>query len=152
MTDQATIDQLPEDLRNVSQAGLVVMYYDEIIGALRAATSAIENGNVEARFNAVASATELLANLYTALDRENGGEMATNLARIYNLVLTRLPRINLDNDAGVAAHAIDLLEPLRASWAELDRRITAGEISEVALAPAFPGGQPEFEAPRANAA
>lgn len=154
MQTQETLDQLPDELRDVSQAGLVVMYYDEIIDNLRSAGDAAASGDIETRHNCVAAASELIAQLYVSLDLENGGEVAANLARIYDFILTRLPSISLDNDARLATQLADMLLPLRASWVELDEKIAAGEVPGVSHAPAFSGGTVDAkdEAPKANAA
>ncbi|MEX2630649.1 MAG: flagellar export chaperone FliS [Tistlia sp.] len=105
---------------------LVVTLYDETIGALRASIEAIHRKDIEARCNAVSIASELLATLYLCLDHEQGGEVADNLGRLYSFLIPRLQRINIYNDLDTAEEAIRLLQPLRDSWHELDRRIESG--------------------------
>ena len=137
MTDFNPLDHLPPELRTVSQSGLVVMVYDEILEALGTAVEAVRAGDIEARCNAITVASDLIAHLYLALDSEQGGEIAQNLGSIYNFILTRLPQVNLANLAAPAEEAISLLEPLRVSWHDLDGRITAGEVPGFVPEPAF---------------
>ncbi len=137
MMNKEILDQIPDDLRTASQARLVVMIYDEAIGALRAAAAAIEAGDIEARCNEVTLASGLVAELYMSLDMEKGGEIADNLARLYTHVLARFPKINIDNDASCTQEIIAILEPLRDSWRELDDLISAGTVPGHEPIPAF---------------
>lgn len=110
---------------------LIVILYDEAIASLRAAITAIESNDIEARCKATAQVTEVISQLYLSLDMEQGGEIADNLSRIYNLVITQMTLVNFSNDATLAAQMIDLLLPLRDSWFELDERIRGSvEIAE----------------------
>jgi len=130
-----------EELMAATPSRLVVMLYDEAIGALRTAAIAARNGEIEQRFNATIAAGEIIGYLYMNLDVVHGGEIADSLGAIYAHVLRRLPQVNVHNDADVAEEAIRLLRPLRRSWVELDRLANAGEdamagFGEGATAPA----------------
>ncbi len=115
-----------EDIEEVGKAfptSLNVALYDEAIASLIAAIEAIGKGDIESRCFATERASEVVAQLYLALDMENGGEIAESLSGIYNFILTQLPRINFENDPDIAEQAIKLLRPVRESWFELDERI-----------------------------
>ncbi len=122
------------DFENINEdypCRLIVMLYDEAIASLRAAIAAIESGDIEARYKATAQVTEVISQLYLSLDMEQGGEIADNLGRIYNLVIAQMTQVNFTNDATLAAQMIDLLLPLRDSWLGLDERIRGSiEIAE----------------------
>lgn len=120
----------PEELMSATPSRLVVMLYDEAIGALRTAAVAARKGEIERRCNATVAATEIIGYLYMNLDVVNGGEVADNLAAIYAHIMRRLPRINLHNDAEIADEAVQLLRPLRQSWAELDRLVVSSDDVE----------------------
>jgi len=117
-----TSETYRDELLQANPSRMLVMCYDETLEALDTALVAIEQGAVEARFNAVAVASELLSTLFLCLDMKNGGEIANNLGRIYEFILKSLPRINFDNDPDPAKQAIELLLPLREAWSELDNR------------------------------
>ena len=117
-----TSETYRDELMEADPSRMVVMCYDEILTALHMSVEAIERGNIEERFNSVAVATELLTTLHLCLDMENGGKIAENLGRIYEYIVKNLPRVNLFNDPEPALQAVELLEPLRESWLELDNR------------------------------
>jgi flagellar protein FliS len=108
-----------------SPSHAAVILYDEAIAALKSAVVAIACGDVDARCNAVQSVTETVTTLYLNLDVKRSGEIADSLANLYGYVLGRLMRVNMYNDAGIAEELIDLLEPLRNSWANLEDVISA---------------------------
>ena len=115
----ADIENLNEDY----PCQLIVMLYDEAIAGLRATIAAIQSGDIEARCNATSRVTEIVSHLYLALDMEQGGEIAENLGRIYNLIIFQMPQVNFNNDAPMVAQMINLLLPLRNAWVDLDERI-----------------------------
>lgn len=111
-----------DELLQADPSHMVVMLYDELLAALNAAIEAIEADDPEARCNAVNLACELVGLLHLGLDMERGEEIAENLGQLYVVVLRHLPRINLENSRRIAEQLIQLVTPLRESWAELDRR------------------------------
>ncbi len=135
-----------EEMMAATPSRLVVMLYDEAIGALRAAIAAAMRGDIETRCNSVTAATEIVGYLYMNLDLEQGGEVAGNLGAIYAHIIHRLPRVNLYNDAETAEEAISLLEPLRESWSELDSRIVAGMPDDMTALSAARTPRPEVHA------
>lgn len=101
---------------------IMVELHDEAITALSEAIQAIAEEEIEKRFNETAAAMQAVTALYTMLDHDNGGVLASNLGRIYSDVLGKLSRISFSNDPALAADSIALLQPLRAAWDDLDRR------------------------------
>lgn len=151
MTTMDRFDFLPEEFRDISPSRLVVVLYDEIIAALKQAIEAIADGDVARRFEAVKIATALIAELAFALDETLGGEVAKNLGSLYSFILRHLPLTNTKNDPKPAADALKLLMPLRDSWAELDRRIAAGEVPGMTATSAFGDAKQEQRLARAAA-
>ena len=110
-----------QQVMTASPAKLVAMLYDRAIVSLREAIRAIEMGDIQTRFNANKRAGDIIAHLATTLDIERGGEIAVNLARLYNFMLSRLVFVDVRNDPEPAREVIALLEPLRESWNQLAR-------------------------------
>ena len=133
MSQTIAIDTI-ERLLEASPSQLVVMLYDETLRNLETAIAAVESGDIEMRCKAVNRAIEIVSHLYLTLDAEQGGEIAEKLGAIYAFLMTRLPRVNLRNDAETAREAIRLLSPMRESWCELDARIEASIAASVASA------------------
>lgn len=118
-------DDLAEQLLSTPPQQLVAMMYDQVLDSMRQTIEAIETNDIERRWLACTEASELLTQLYLALDMQRGGEIAENLSQLYRFALWRLSRVNTHNDADAVRDAIKVLEPLRDSWHELDERIEA---------------------------
>jgi flagellar protein FliS len=116
MSRSATQKYQAQQVVSASPAKLVAMLYDKAISCLQEAIRAIEAGEIEARWRANDRAMAIIAHLWMTLDREQGGEIAANLEKLYRFMLARLPEVDLHNNPGPARDAIHLLEPLRRSW------------------------------------
>jgi flagellar protein FliS len=112
-----------EEIGEAYPSHLIVILYDEAINSLMAAMDSISRGDIEGRFNATTRTADVIAELYVSLDMDMGGEIAESLASIYGHIIAQLPQINFSNDVMIAEQLINLLRPIRDSWAELDERI-----------------------------
>ena len=126
MTTTSVLGREYGDLMSAPASRLIVMLYDEALGAIRDAIAAIEIGDIAGRYQATNRAGEIIEHLCLTLDCEKGGEIAINLAQIYGFTQQLLTRTNLDKDPAPATQAIRLLEPLRESWCALDVSIANG--------------------------
>ena len=119
MDGEASQIYLAQQIMSASPAKLVAMLYERAILLLHDAVGAIEAGDVERRWRANSKATEIIGELWQALDMEVGGEIAENLYRLYGFMMMRLTMVDTENSAQAARDVIGLLEPLRRSWHEL---------------------------------
>ncbi len=119
MEREASQKYLAQQVMSASPAKLVAMLYERAIMLLHDAVGAIEAGNIQRRWVANSKATEIIGELWQALDLEAGGEIAENLNRLYGFMMMRLTMVDTENNAQAARDVIRLLEPLRRSWHEL---------------------------------
>ena len=113
---------LVQQIMSASPAKLVAMLYERAITLLHETIEAIEAGEIERRWRANAKATEVICHLWGTLDKEQGGEIAENLSRLYGFMMMRLTMVDVENDAQAARDIIGLLEPLQRSWDEVSNR------------------------------
>lgn len=119
MRREASEKYLAQQVMSASPAKLVAMLYDRAIMLLHEAVEAIEAGDIERRWKANSKATEIVGELWQALDLERGGEIAANLNQLYAFMMMRLTMVDVENNAAAAREVIGLLDPLRQSWHEL---------------------------------
>ncbi len=119
MDREASQKYLAQQVMSASPAKLVAMLYERAILLLHDAVGAIEAGDIERRWRANSKATEIVVELWQALDLEAGGEIAENLNRLYGFMMMRLTMVDTENSAQAARDVIGLLEPLRRSWHEI---------------------------------
>jgi flagellar protein FliS len=113
--------QAPEP-RGVRRAAL-----DGAIRRIKEAREAIGRRAIRDRHAAVSKAAAIVDALHACLDHERGGEIATNLDRLYTYFGMRLQQINLRDDVRICEELVARLGELRASWAQIaDRAAAAG--------------------------
>lgn len=117
-----------QQVKGASKVQQVALLYDRIVVCLRDAIEAVDTGEVERRWRSNKRAQDIILALYSALDEEQGGEIARNLSQLYMFCLRRLPRVDMKNDATPAREALEVLEPLAKSWRELAVREQYGPL------------------------
>ena len=101
---------------------LIMMLYDGAINRLAKAGFALEHGSVAEVNKLVADVVSIVEGLRECLDSDQGGELATNLGDLYQYMVGRLLRANLEGTEGcgkVLAEVSNLLQDLRESWATI---------------------------------
>jgi flagellar protein FliS len=113
---------------------LVVMLYEGAVKAVNAARAALARGDVAGRGAAISKAIAIVdEGLRPALDLNAGGEIAANLAALYDYIVNRLLYANLKQDEASLDEAGRLLSELKGAWEALERKTRAeapGEPSQ----------------------
>lgn len=100
---------------------LIVMLFDGAVAAIRAARIHIEAGNTAEKGKAISKALDIVNNgLAAALDAEQGGEVAGNLASLYDYIARQLLAANLRNDVTKLDEAERLLNDIASAWREIE--------------------------------
>jgi len=101
---------------------LIAMLFDAADSAIRSAKVHMSAGNIPAKGEAISRAIDIVnRGLLAVLDRERGGEVAENLARIYDYIIRELRRANLKNDLDALGTVETVLGNIGAAWRELGR-------------------------------
>ena len=99
---------------------LVEMLFDGLLVAVGAARAAMERGDIKAKCKQIVIAVRILEEgLKCALNLEQGGELASNLDRLYGYCVVRLTQANARNDDAALAEVQRLIEPLAKSWKQI---------------------------------
>ncbi|MCM0045432.1 MAG: flagellar export chaperone FliS [Burkholderiaceae bacterium] len=99
---------------------LIVMLFDGALRALDTAAAQMQAGDIEGKGRSLSKAIEIVGSgLAASLDLKAGGEIAANLASLYDYVIRELVAANLRNDADTLDRARQLLAQMRASWVEI---------------------------------
>jgi len=99
---------------------LVEMLFDGLLVAVGAARAAMQRGDIKTKCKQIVVAVRILEEgLKSALNLEQGGELAANLDRLYGYCVVRLTQANARNDDAALAEVARLIEPLARSWKEI---------------------------------
>ena len=99
-----------------NKGNLAVMLYDGAIKFLKLAVKEIEEKNPQAKGKYIGRAQDIISELNVVLDMKVGGEIATNLRRLYLYMNNRLSEANIKQDTKKIQEVIALLEELNQSW------------------------------------
>lgn len=109
----------PYQMSSVATAGpaqLTLMLYDRALVGLARAQQADGPQRVEVVNSELTRVQDIVTELLVTLDRERGGDIARNLAALYDYCLDRLIRANVRKDLGLLDEVRAVLTPLRDAW------------------------------------
>jgi len=79
----------------------------------------MQRGELALKGEALGRAVRMIDGLRTCLDHDRGGEIAANLAVLYEYMTRRLTEGNLRNDRRPLDEVADLLEEIRTGWQQM---------------------------------
>jgi len=118
------------DVLNLDPLEAVCRLYAKAIEKLNQALEHLEAGRIEPRSAAIAHASEIVLELQASLNAEKGGEIAKELARIYDYIQEKLTDANAQQKAEGVEEAIRLLETLYAGWKQCRAELIPDETPE----------------------
>ncbi len=99
---------------------LIVMLFDGALASIRAARIHIEAGNIAQKGVSINKALEIVnGGLAAALDAERGGEVAANLASLYDYIARLLLSASRHNEVAKLDEAERLLGDIASAWREI---------------------------------
>ena len=99
-----------------SRGRLIVLLYDGAIKFMKLAIKELEANNYEAKGRYIAKAQDIINELNAVLDMNAGGEIATNLRKLYCFMNNRLAEANAKRSAQMIREVITMMEELSESW------------------------------------
>jgi len=117
---------LETTIADASPEQLILMLHDGLLESLHRGRLAMAEGRIAEKGEAISKALAILTEgLMPALDLEQGGEIAGNLASLYEYMITRLMLGNLQNDASHLDEVTKLVQELKGAWQQLSARPAA---------------------------
>jgi flagellar protein FliS len=98
---------------------LIVMLMDGALEHIGSARGAMEHGDTSTRNRLIHRAVEITQELRASLNLEAGGELAANLADLYDYMGRQLVRANLENRADLLEEVANLLRQIRSAWIQI---------------------------------
>jgi len=120
---------------SASPLELINILYEYAIRYVEAAQEDLARGDIRGRSKAISKAMAIIGELQGSLDHSAGGEIATNLARLYLYMLERLMTANRKQEAAPLAEVESLLKTLGRAWNEISAQ-PAAAVTRLPQAPA----------------
>ena len=99
---------------------LIKMLFDGLIQSLNAARGALQRGDIAEKGRQIGKAVRILEEgLKGGRNPAQGGEIASNLAALYDYCVSRLTLTNMRNDLALVEEVVSLIAPVAQSWSEI---------------------------------
>lgn len=95
---------------------LVQLLLEGASSRVRMAMACLERGDQAGKGKAIGRTCDIIGHLAGTLDMEKGGEIAQNLAALYDYVQLRLTEGNLHNDRAALEDALSIIGEIEAAW------------------------------------
>jgi flagellar protein FliS len=108
---------------------LIQMLFDGLIDSLAAAEGQIERKEIQAKGESLSRAMRIVLGLQGSLDLEKGGEIAANLADLYDYCTRRLMNANLKNDVEAVQEVKRLISEIRDAWSQVPELLQQQQVA-----------------------
>ncbi len=95
---------------------LIQMLMEGGMSRLAQARGAMQHGQVAIKGELISKAIGIIGGLREGLDLQQGGEVAANLDRLYEYMVSRLVEANLNNDVALVDEVAGLLRNVKSGW------------------------------------
>lgn len=95
---------------------LIQMLMDGGLSRLAQAKGAMQYGQLAAKGELIGKAIGIIGGLRDGLNFAQGGEIAVNLDRLYEYMISRLVKANRDNDVVLIDEVAGLLRNVKSGW------------------------------------
>jgi flagellar protein FliS len=99
-----------------SPEGMVVLLYEGAIKFVRQAATATQEKDIEQKRQSIDRALAVIQHLQSTLDRDQGGEIAVELDRLYTYITSRIVEGSAKLQVAPLEEAIKLLTTLLSAW------------------------------------
>ena len=108
---------------------LIQMLLDGALDKIARAKGAMQRKDIAEKGSHIASASSIVHGLRDSLDMEAGGEIAANLANLYDYMLRRLMAGHASNDPLALDEVASLLREIKLGWEAIpNEAINGGEM------------------------
>lgn len=115
-------DLYKDNSRMVRKTRQVVMLYEGAIRYVQQAKKAIEENDIETRYNSLVKACDIVTGLQLCLDFEKGGQVSKTLYNYYAGLDMRLLSIHQSNSIEMCDLCIKHLRMMKDAWEEIDQK------------------------------
>ena len=114
-------------IKTANRGQLLIMLYEAAILSVKKAAESIDRNDIAGKGAAILKAHDIVNELSNTLDFDAGGEIATNLERLYMYISEQLIRANIENKKEPLQQVCKLLETLLEGWRVAVEQVNRGQ-------------------------
>ncbi len=113
---------------------LVLMLLQGAIGKIAIVKGLMIRKEVAKKGELIGQSIAIVSGLKSSLDKEAGGEIATNLDNLYEYIEHRLLTANLKNDVSILDEVSKLLHEVKAGWQSIPAELRTSTSTNISVA------------------
>lgn len=98
---------------------LIQLLLEGTLSKVRLAKGFMDQNNTHDKALNISLALSMIEALQCSLDKEKGGEIATNLYELYDYVIRSLIQANLENDVNKLDEALNIISTIKDGWDQI---------------------------------
>ncbi len=98
---------------------LVLMLLEGVLTKLAAVKGLMMRKDIARKGEVIGQAISIIGGLQSSLNKEAGGELATNLEDLYEYIERQLMQANQKNDVTIIDEVISLLNEIKTAWVSI---------------------------------
>lgn len=115
---------IESEIINATPYQLISILYKGALSALKRAEIFMQQNDIAAKGKELSKAIDIIdTGLKHALDHDAGGEIADNLASLYDYMVIRLLKANLENNVTYIQEVYQLLSDLASTWQQIGANV-----------------------------
>lgn len=137
---------LESRIRSADPIELIAILYEYAILSVREARESLAKKDIAARSRQISKTVAIIGELDSSLNHSVGGQISTNLARLYQYIRERLTAANVRKEDAPLAEVESLLNTLAEAWnsVKCEGVVPAGTLPDAAAEPRAPGFSTAF--------
>ena len=116
MTGNPYMSYKKAHVETADRGTLLLLLYDGALRFMKEARDSMEEGDYTGAFESLTRADRIVKELLASLDMEKGGEIASNLYRLYEFVIWKIFMAEKERKVSHLDEAIYIIDELRAAW------------------------------------
>ncbi|TDO94444.1 flagellar protein FliS [Halanaerobium saccharolyticum] len=118
-------------IKTASPGKLLLMLYQGAVKFMKLAKNNIKEGKIEESHKNIIKAQNIILELQSTLNKEQGGEIAVQLESLYDFIYRELIQANLNKNTRHLDNVIPLVEELFVTYKEIVITQNSGEQKKV---------------------
>jgi flagellar protein FliS len=106
-------------VQTAGSVDLVVMLYQGAVKFIRLGIEAIERDDAKSAHENLVRAQDIVVELLSSLNREEGGQIASQLSGVYDYCFRRLILANVKKDVDPAREVLRIMRELGTAWQQI---------------------------------
>ena len=111
--------QVTAGVQDASSQRLIAMLYEGLLTRIAQAKGALNQKDLKTKGDKITEAMNIVMGLREFLDKDKGGELASNLDLLYDYIYRTLLQAHIKNDAEKLNECRDLILKVSSAWSEI---------------------------------